>query len=520
MADDLLDLPPQTRPAPGRRTSPNFVGHRARLLAASVCIAFALYTAAVPVGRAFLRMQVSYTEGWNVYNAAVVAHHGTLYPASYGWTSVNYPALSFYIVAGLGHFSHDFLFTARAISLLSTALCGLLVGLIVWRLTRARWPAFLAGLYCFTLFCASAEGYVGMDDPQMFAQVFLMAGLFVYVCYRGRLGGMIVAALLLTIGANIKHNLIEFPLAVLLDLLFVSRRKAIQFAIVGGALAALSIVLNIRFGGPGFLREMLAPRDYSLDHLVSNLADAYKPIVVPALLALAMAFRYSKHAERRIVSFLFAASVLTALAFGGGSGVWINVFFGGMLSVAMLLGLFLGDLQSAPKCPPWLSTAAPLFLFVWLIIPLVYSGNWRPLRALAEARAAQRRFQQETEILAAQPGPALCESLLRCYYAQKPYLYDPFNATRLIHLGRLDPSVIAGQLQEQEFGAVQLDKPIEYEYSHGPGNERFVPSILHAVEQYYVPLLENEDGVIYVPNRIASASSRVPRSGDPGFSTH
>ncbi len=379
MADDLLDLPPQTRPAPGRRTSPNFVGHRARLLAASVCIAFALYTAAVPVGRAFLRMQVSYTEGWNVYNAAVVAHHGTLYPASYGWTSVNYPALSFYIVAGLGHFSHDFLFTARAISLLSTALCGLLVGLIVWRLTRARWPAFLAGLYCFTLFCASAEGYVGMDDPQMFAQVFLMAGLFVYVCYRGRLGGMIVAALLLTIGANIKHNLIEFPLAVLLDLLFVSRRKAIQFAIVGGALAALSIVLNIRFGGPGFLREMLAPRDYSLDHLVSNLADAYKPIVVPALLALAMAFRYSKHAERRIVSFLFAASVLTALAFGGGSGVWINVFFGGMLSVAMLLGLFLGDLQSVPKCPPWLSTAAPLFLFVWLIIPLVYSGNWRPL---------------------------------------------------------------------------------------------------------------------------------------------
>ena len=510
MANDLLGVPARVLPATGGHMPPTFIGHGARFLVVSTCIAFALYTAAVPLGRTFIRLQVSYTEGWNVYNAAVAAHHGTLYPASYSWTSVNYPALSFYIVATLGRFTHDFLFTARAISLLSTALCGLLVGLIEWRLTRALWPALLAGLYCFTLFCAIAEGYVGMDDPQMLAQVFLLAGLFVYVRHRERQGWLVLTALLLVVGANIKHNLIEFPLAVLLDLLFVSRRKALQFAIVGSALSALSIALNMRFGGPGFLREMLAPRDYSLDHLVSNLADVYKPIVVPALVALAIAFRYRKHAQRRIVSLLFAASVLTALAFGGGSGVWINVLFGGMLSVALLLGLFLGDLQSASKCPPWLSTSAPLFLFVWLVIPLAYSGNGRPLRALAKARAAQQRFLQETEILAAQPGPALCESLLRCYYAQKPYVYDPFNSTRLIHFGKLDPHVIVAQIERQEFGAVQLDHPLQTEYYKGPGNERFVPVILHAVEQYYVPVLENEDGVIYVPNRIASVGSHVP----------
>lgn len=508
MANDLLELPSQAVPATSRPTPPSFIGHRVRFLVASLCIAFALYTAAVPVGRAFMRLEVTYNEGWNVYNAALVANHGTLYPASYGWTSVNYPALSFYIIAGLARFTHDFLFTARALSVLSTVMCSLFVGLIVWRLMPKFLPAALAGAYCFAFFCATAERYVGLDDPQMFAQVFLMAGLLVYVCYRGRLGALIAVALLLTIGANIKHILIEFPLAILLDLLFISRRRALQFCLVGGALAALSVALNIYFGGPGFLSAMLATRDYSFAHLVDTLTDVYQPMVVPSVLALGLAIVYRNHPKRRIVSLLFGCSVLTAAAFGGGSGVWMNVLFGGILSQAMLLGFFFGDFPNWVKRPSWLNLAAPAFVFVWLMIPLAFSGNWRPLRALAEARAQQQRFQQETGILAEQSGPALCESLLRCYYAQKPYVYDPFNATRLVRLGKLDPQVMAEKIQRQEFGAIQLDRPLQREGGY-PGRLRFVPDILRAIEQNYFPVLENEDGVIYAPNRGLSASSRT-----------
>jgi len=221
---------------------------------------------------------------------------------------------------------------------------------------------------------------------------------------------------------------------------------------------------------------------------------------VPGVLALGLAIVYRNHPKRRIVSLYLPVPCLRPPLWGG-NGVTMNVLFGGMLSQAMLLGLFLDDLQSAVKCPPWLSTAAPMFLFVWLAIPLAFSGNWRPFHALAEARAAQQRFVQETEFLAAQPGPALCESLLRCYYAQKPYVYDPFNATRLIHLGKLDPQVIAAEIERQEFGAVQLDKPIANEYLFLPGRsdlslQSFAPS-----SKTMLPVLENEDGVIYTPNR-------------------
>jgi hypothetical protein len=298
---------------------------------------------------------------------------------------------------------------------------------------------------------------------------------------------------------------------------------------MGAVLAALSVLLNIRFGGPGFIAALVAPRTYSFEQLLDNLSSMYVPIVLASLIAAAMAFRFRNDLSRRILSILFLTSWFTAIAFGGGVGVTINVLFGGVLAHAMVLGLFFQYLQfeefqfeevQDDKWPlwvrnilrqPWAGTLAatvPLLLLAWLIIPLADTGSWRPIKALLEDRAAERRFEEETKLLAAQPGNALCESLLRCYYAHKPYVYDPFNATRLIALGKLDPQVIASQLERQEFGAVQLERPVRVQYGKDVGKSRFAPTILRAVEQSYVPVLENEDGVIYLPKQNLSAGER------------
>jgi hypothetical protein len=498
MRGEVLDLSQEVISDTSEHELKAFPPRPTPLLAGALCILFALYAGIVPLGRACLRLEIAYNEGWNVYNANTVAQHRLLYPAAYAWRIVNYPPLSFYLFAELQRFTHDFLFTARAVSVLSTLLCSLLAGLIVLQLVQRRWPALLAGAYCYALFCASGEHYVGMDDPQMLSQVFLMAGLLVYVRHRQKLWALACVALLFVIGLSMKQILIEFPLAVMLDLLIVSRRKALQFALMGGALAGLSVVLAIHFGGPAFLPVILAPRSYQLAHMFSNMTTLYQPIVVPGLVALVMAIRYRKHPDRRIVTLVFGTAVLTAIAFGGGSGVWINVLFGGMLMLAVLVGFFFGDLENWANAPTSAASAAPLFLFAWLLIPLGLSGNWRPVKRLTELRAAEQRFSGETKILAAQPGPVLCESMLLCYYAQKPYVYDAFNATRLIRLGKLDPQVMAAKLQRHDFGAVQFDRSIAREYEFA-SKLLWVPDILQAVEENYVPLLENEDGAIYVP---------------------
>jgi hypothetical protein len=122
--------------------------------------------------------------------------------------------------------------------------------------------------------------------------------------------------------------------------------------------------------------------------------------------------------------------------------------------------------------------------------------NWNPPVALARISAAQDRFDGEVSLLRSQPGPAICECLLRCYYAGKQYSYDPFNATRAVDFGKLDPEAIASALRRHQYGAVQLAGPI----GDSCRTEMFAPPILAAIRDNYHPALENQDGAIYVPN--------------------
>jgi hypothetical protein len=463
----------------------------------ALCACFALATAIVPFARAFFRVEVNYNEGWNIYNAGIVANHQLLYPVKYAWTTVNYPMLSFFILAQLHRLTHDYLFTARAVSLLSLIGCSLLVGAIVRNLTGSWRASSLAGFYCLALFCTDADFYVGADDPQMFAQVFFLAGLLLYLWRRQSFFALTAAALLFVVGGSIKHNPIDFPLALLLELCLVSLRRAIWFSVWGLLFAGIAVALNTHFGGPAFLSQLLAPRGYSAIHALSQLVDVFGPLLLPFCVALFTAFILRKDEKRRIAAILLATTLVVGGYFGGGQGVSINALFSALLAMAILIGLFSQEVVSGRW--EWANRPqrvyAPLLLFGWLIIPWIISGNLNPIESMHDIAAEQRRFDQDVALLRDRPGPALCESLLRCYFAGKSYDYDPFNATRFIRLGKLDASTILEEIHRKEYGAVQLDSRAQDE----KGSERFEPSILAAIQSNYVPALEQEDTVIYVP---------------------
>ena len=82
---------------------------------------------------------------------------------------------------------------------------------------------------------------------------------------------------------------------------------------------------------------------------------------------------------------------------------------------------------------------------------------------------------------AASPARRSAKAQLRCYYAGKPYIYDPYNATRMVHLGQLDPQVLVTALRSQQYGAVQLGGPID----DGGRMGFFAPVILAAIREYY-----------------------------------
>jgi hypothetical protein len=464
-----------------------------------ICAGLVLLMAVYPFARACLRFEVGYNEGWNVYNASTVVHDGLLYGARPGWTTVNYPMLSFVVVAGLERVTHDLLFTGRALSLLGLLGSSVLVGAIVRRLGGSLRAAVLAGLYCLAVFCTDADAYVGQDDPQMLAQMFFLGGLLVYLWRRDSLRAIAAAAALFVVGGSIKHNPIDFPLAVLFDLALIAPWRALWFSGCGLVLAGVSVALNVRFGGTYFVSQLLAPRSYSTGRALGHLLDVFGPLLLPFAVAVGLAFAVRHDRRRRIAAILLGTSLVIGVYFSGGRGVSINMLFSAVLATAILLGLF-WDEAGARKWR-WLGRGfAPLLLFGWLLIPWllvprIVTGDWNPAHRLQEDVAAEARFAGETAFLRAQSGPALCESLLRCYFAGKPFVYDPFNATRLIELHRLDETPMLEDLRRGRYTAVQFDEPIEQERQ----SERWNPAILAAIEANYVPAVVNADGEIYVP---------------------
>ena len=489
------------------------MGHPA--LAWAMCLGVTLLVAAVPFLRAFYRVQIDYNEGWNIYNAVTAGAHGWLYPARYGWTSVNYPMLSFVVMAGLHRLTHEYLFTARVVSLLSLLASGAMVGAIVFRLgggdaKKARRAAVLAGMFTVAVFCANADYYVGMDDPQIFAQVFFLAGFYVYVSRRRSLVGIAFAALLFVVGGFIKHNPVDFPLAVLLDLVLVSRWRAAWFSAWGLALLAVGLALNTHFGGPHFMDQLLAPRSYSVMKAGLQLRNGLGPILLPLCVAMYVAARVWRDRERRVAALLLVTSLVVGGYFGGGEGVAVNSLFSAMLAIAISVGLLFVDVYGTGReeePATWRSRtmggfAAPI-VFVWLLIPLAISGNWNVPGVMRETRAAEGRFDRQVAAMAARPGPALCESLLRCYLAGEPYLYDPFNATRLVKLGRLDQDAMVRAIADRRFGAIQLDVALGDEAKIDAVDpalrDRFTPGMLAAIRRNYVLASEDADAAIYVP---------------------
>ena len=473
-------------------------------------VAVVLWCAAVPVTDAFRLRQTNYIEGWSVYNAQIVAEHRQLYPTTYDWIAVKYPPLSFHIIAALSRITSDYLFTGRALSLLGLVLTGVFAALIVWHLTRSRFAAWMTGLFMVGIFCANANSYPGMDDPQLFAQAFYVAALYVYI-RGGRKGWAIEAtALLLALAINIKHSLIEFPIAILIDLCFTSPRRALRLAFAGALLGAVSAVLAIHFDGPAYIACLLASRRYAILGAIAKTVDFFLPILPIVLVALWTARSAFKNPAQRVLAILLFCALPLNSVLSGGGGTATNQMFGSLIAIVLLVGIFFADFPALTRGR--LSALQPSALcalfFLWLaLVPFTdshflfisHTAHWRTIQTIRERSESERLFALRVDFLRRQPGPALCESLLTCYYAGKRYIYEPQNATRFIAQGKLDPAVMVNRLRNHEFGAVQMDYGIQAKLSGPRPDRNFAVPILLAVQAYYSPGYVDREGTIYLP---------------------
>jgi hypothetical protein len=467
-------------------------------VALALILAFSLLTLCYPAVRAFYRFESNYNEGWNVYNALAAMQHQPLYYPKYGWTTVDYPVLSFYFVGYISHFTGDYLLTGRLISLIALLLSCVLVGLIVKKLTGGWKPALFAGAFCLGLFCSRATDYVATDDPQMFAHVFFLSGLWLYLGGRPSTGRIAGITSLFALGGNIKHSPLPACLAVFSDLFMTSKSKALQFALFGLFLLAVSIAFNIRVGGPFFISQLMLSTTYSFAKLRDAFFTLHSPLGLPLTFSAFWSLWQLRNPQARTISLYFFWSVLTCLAFGGGSGVGDNAHFDIFFAMSIITGAWLDLLWKAPipsfgKGGRW-RFLVPVLLYLCVAFAFVSQGvKLRNDFTLLSMR--ERAYIREVSFLVEHPGPAICESLIMCYDAGKPFIFDPFNATRLVRLGKLDSKEIVQRIAAREYAAFQLDTSVDLK-----ATDRFPEDVLYALDKYYYEALKGPDCHIYLPH--------------------
>jgi len=155
-----------------------------------------------------------------------------------------------------------------------------------------------------------------------------------------------------------------------------------------------------------------------------------------------------------------------------------------------------------------------------LLVPLLFASPvvaraGRSLPALWHFAASwqalddrQREFLAAAAWLRAQPGAALCESLLLCFAAGKPLVVDPYNARQEILTGRAAEAELRRMIAERRFAVIALPEELRAD----PGDPdrvaadvltllRFTPATLAAIAGDYAPAARLKAAVFYTPRR-------------------
>ena len=458
--------------------------------------------------------ELNYNEGWNIYNTARLINHEIIYDNNF-WRVNNYPIGSFLIIAGVNYLFHDLLLSGRLVAAISFLAIGVLTGAATRRF-GGDWADTVFGGVCALGFCyLMAPGWVAVDDPQSLAEAIMLSGFVSYISRPADHLGLLRTALLVVSAGFVKHNLLAIPLAITFDLALRSPRD-LRFWLwsCAGATTALLALTYIIAGG-AFIAHLLSPRIFSWERVRHNFMKYLRLFKFP-LLAMIPFLPTIFPRDRRVLAAYGLLSVVIAAIFSGFEGTSYNMFQDAAAFLGIAAGVLLHETRkriasaSGGSLTKVIALAAvPVMLAqpIWAKSLAAFDRLYNIRDFLAAGHRDENAFSAEITFIAARPGPAICESLLMCYRAGKPFILDPFNSRQYLLAGKLDENELVRRVASHEFAVVQIrgdicDDPatgychiLHYEQKVA----RFTDQFLYAVNRYYKIGWRSEKGILYVP---------------------
>jgi hypothetical protein len=417
-----------------------------------------------PLRRIGSESEINYNEGWNAYKQTLARDGLPLYgaPPDALTGPTTYPPVSFHLVAWLAWLDHgDVVRTGRWVSLLALLATGTFLGLIVRALGADGEVAAFATLLYILGIAIFLPDRLGMNDPQLLGEAFTAAGLYFYVKWyakgRDRVRLLVASALLFCLAGFTKQNLLAFPAAVGVDLLLRSRKR---FGVWLGAMvifAALFTGLTLAMDGRYFFAGLLFRRTYSIDDALAS-ATQYYLVTFQGIVLVAIVWLLCRWRSSPLLASAFVFANALAFTLAGGDGVDLNIYFNAFAAGALICGVAVAEFGGEGTRPVSEMKSVALMAALLVCVSVGFPDRLQADRAddaLMSRKEAD--FRAAVAVLKAMPGPALCENLLLCYRANKPYVLDTFVAGDQLDLGNLGDDVIPAMLRGRKFGAVELD---------------------------------------------------------------
>ena len=399
-------------------------------------------------------------EGWNAYYQRDALQGKPLYSEPVRLTGANYPPVSFHLIGFLSRFTGNINQTGRWVSLISLLLVAALCGAIVWRETGSRPLAVYTALSVLIWLAVYEDDRIAMNDPQLLGTVFSLLGLYLYLARPEarpeKTSWFAVSALAFTLSVFIKHNLIAYPAAVGLHLLWNRKWKAL--VVWGGVLAAASalfLLLTSKIDGPYLIAHLLTPRPQFgwLTHVTEYLSYFQAPIAV----AVVWSLRARRASLNHVLVFALITAHLIAIAFAGGYGVARNIFFDSLFMLIIVGSLAFHEFSPLAMRSAWPNFALAALLVVPSLGVLIEMGLNERYTWVPPVKSRAQDFDETVELLRSHPGQALCMELLACFEAGKPLVYESFAVNAALKTGRLEEKDVLGLLEREQFSVIQLD---------------------------------------------------------------
>jgi hypothetical protein len=406
-----------------------------------------------------LHVSLNYNEGWNAYHAAEVMRGATLYPAVPRFFFNNYPPLSFYALAASSHVFGDPIVAGRWISLAAflvwAALLQPVSRVLGCRSDQALFAAliFAANMLVFT-------DYVGINDPELLGHAVAGLGLLA-VLRRPRTTWRIgLSAGLMTLAVFIKHTLVAMPVACVMWLVMFDRRAGYALLLAGVASITVGIVCCAWIFGPGFLSQLVSPRTYIIARAVRRSAFWMMAVMAFVAMLILLLRRFPRDESVAFCALYAGIATVVGAIFIGGDGINWNVMFDATWALCLSAAVALSRLWGSTIEPRRICVRLTAAYLVAPAIALVVNARaewFAPDYWLAPRRAEAAATARDIAFIKDHAGPALCEELALCFWADKSVEVDIFSVQQRIRGASTLSADLVRLLDMRYFAVVQLD---------------------------------------------------------------